>query len=95
MESLPKVKLDQVGVGSNIAQNHSSSLYIWPLLAPNYHEKVTKYEIGRYYLLFWCYLPLFVPKIKMLPIFSLTYLYLSLFTYIYLYYLPLFGHICP
>ena len=27
MENLPKVKLCQVGVGSNIAQKHSSNLY--------------------------------------------------------------------
>ena len=35
-EKLPKVKLGQVEVGSNIAQNYSSSLWehIWPLLAP-------------------------------------------------------------
>ena len=49
MTSWPEVKLSQVGIGSNIAQNHSSSpfhkksylLIIWP----NAYEKFTKNEI--------------------------------------------------
>ena len=47
MQILPKVKLGQVGVGLNIAQNHflvrrKSYLLI---IFPNSHEKLTKSEI--------------------------------------------------
>ena len=46
MKSWPKVKLGQVQVGSNIAQNHSSNLahrksYL-VIICPNSHEKLTK-----------------------------------------------------
>ena len=47
MKSLPKVKLRQVQVGLNIAQNHSSShskSYL-VIIGPNSHEKLTKSEI--------------------------------------------------
>ena len=49
MKSLPKVKLGQVQVGSNIAQNHSYHLahrrsYL-VIICPNTHEKLTKNEI--------------------------------------------------
>ena len=44
MNSWPKVKSGQVGVGSHIAQNHSFSL--WEVIfAPNSHEKFTRGEI--------------------------------------------------
>ena len=48
MKSRPKVKLGQVEVGSNIAQNHSSSSYIKSylvIICPNSYEKLTKSEI--------------------------------------------------
>ena len=48
MKSWPKVKLGQVQVGSNIAQNHSSSPYeviYLVIICPNSHEKFTKTEI--------------------------------------------------
>ena len=48
MQSWPKVKLGQVQIGSNIAQNHSSSLYGKPYLVivcPNSHDKLTKSQI--------------------------------------------------
>ena len=41
------MKVGQVGVGSNIAQNHSSSmqeLYL-VIICPKSHEKLTKSEI--------------------------------------------------
>ena len=53
-EKLNKNELDLVGVGSNIAQNHSSSLcdIIYGHYWPNSHEKSTKYAIrSSYYLL--------------------------------------------
>ena len=74
MNSLPKVKLAQVGVGSNIAQNNSN-MKIRSLLFS---------EI-------WFYLPLFGPKLPCLSIFSLTYLHLPLFNYIWPY-LPIGDH---
>ena len=49
MTSWPKSKLGEVGVGSNIAQNHSSSPiggHIWSLLAPIHLEKLTNTEIS-------------------------------------------------
>ena len=45
MESWPKVKLGQVQVGSNIAQNHSSSRKEVISGHLNSHEKLTKTEI--------------------------------------------------
>ena len=44
MESWPKVNLGHVQVGSNIAQNHSSSPQE-VIICPNSHEKLTKIEI--------------------------------------------------
>ena len=40
MQSLPKSKIDQIEVGSNIAQNHSLYLVI---ICPNSHAKLTKF----------------------------------------------------
>ena len=42
-----KVKSGKVGIGSNIAQNHSSHLYevLSVHYLPNSHEKFTKSEI--------------------------------------------------
>ena len=68
MKHLSKVKLCQVGGGSNIAQNHSSykskGSYIWSLFS-NSHKKLTKYEIrSSYYLLqfgfIYVYMAIFV-----------------------------------
>ena len=67
MKSWPKVKLGQVQVGSNIAQNH---LYIahrksyLVIICPNSHEKLTKSEIrSSYYLLqFGLIYPYLAPK---------------------------------
>ena len=44
MKSSPKVKLGKVQVGSNIAQNHSSSPYL-VIICKNSNEKLTKSEI--------------------------------------------------
>ena len=82
------MKLGQVEVGSNIAQNHSSSLseIISGHYLQNSHEKLTKYEIRS--LLFapiWFYLPLFGPKIPYMSIFSLIYQHSLLFTNIWSY----------
>ena len=74
------------------------------IIGPNSHEKLTKYEIrSLLFALIWFYLPLFVPqKNKFVSIFSLTYIHLPLFTYIWpnialitfiLSYLPLFAMI--
>ena len=46
MKSWPKVKLGQVQVGSNIAQNHSSSPYL-AIICPNSHEKLMKVKLGQ------------------------------------------------
>ena len=53
MNSWPKEKLDQVGVGLNIAQNLLAYRKIYlTIIGPNSHEKLTKYEIkSSYYLL--------------------------------------------
>ena len=48
MKSLPKSKLDQVVVGSNIAHNrlaHRKSYLV--IIDPNSHEKLTKLESVR------------------------------------------------
>ena len=93
MKSSPKVKLGKVEVGSNIAQNHSSShrkSYL-VIMYPNSHDKLTINEIrSSYYLqqfgfIYVLYLTLFGPKIQFVSIFSITYLYLPLFTYIWPY----------
>ena len=50
MNSLPKVKLGKVGVGSNIAQNHSrlaSMKSYLIIIYPNAHDKLIKSEISR------------------------------------------------
>ena len=48
MKNWPKLKLRQVGVSSNIAQNSSSSPYgksYLVIICPNSHEKLAKSEI--------------------------------------------------
>ena len=45
MKSWSKSKLGQVGVGSNIAQNHSFSLSCLAIICPNSQEKLTKIKI--------------------------------------------------
>ena len=45
MKSWPKVKLGQVQVGSNIAQNHSSSP--WSLFAPIHMKSWPKVKLGK------------------------------------------------
>ena len=49
MKSWPKVKLGQVQVGSNIAQNHSSSKYevIWSLFVPIHMKSWPKVKLGQ------------------------------------------------
>ena len=48
MKSWPKVKLGQVQVGLNIAQNHSSSPeeVIWSLFAPLHMKSWSKVKLG-------------------------------------------------
>ena len=95
----PKVKLGKVQVGSNIAQNHSSSpirkSYL-VIICPNLHEKFTKCEflVKLLFAPIRFYLPLFGPKIPVLSIFSLTYLYLAVFRLNYPY-LGIFALNCP
>ena len=50
MKSWPKPKLGQVQIGSNIAQNHSSSPYeshIWSLFAPIHMKSWPKVKLGQ------------------------------------------------
>ena len=52
MKSWQKVKLSQVQVGSNIGQNHSSSLYaigshIWSLFAQIHLKSWPKVKLGQ------------------------------------------------
>ena len=51
MKSWPNVKLGQVQVGSNIAQNHSSNPYmgshIWSLFAPIHMKSWPKVKLGQ------------------------------------------------
>ena len=50
MQSWPKVKLGQVQVGSNIAQNHSYNpyeVYIWSLFAPIHMKSWLKVKLGQ------------------------------------------------
>ena len=63
MKSWPKVKLGQVQVGLNIAQNHSYRPYL-VIICPNLHEKLTKSEIrSSYYLLQFDFIhPYLAPK---------------------------------
>ena len=83
MKSWPKVKLGQVGVSSNISQNHSS-LARKSYLPPIHLKSWINYEIRSLLFAPICfYLPLFGPKIPILSIFTLTCLYLPLFTYIW------------
>ena len=65
MKSWPKVKLGQVQVGSNIAQNHSYLV----IICPNSHEKLTKSEIRlSYYLLQFDFIhPYLAPKYNFCP----------------------------
>ena len=74
-------KLGQVGIGSNIAQNHSYSLY--EVIPGHYWPQLTwkmQYEIrSSYYLLtFGLIYPYLAPKYQFCP-------YLDLLTYIYRY----------
>ena len=71
MKSWPNVKLGQVPVSSNIAQNHSSSTsigsHIWSLFAP-IHEKLTKSEIrssSSHLAYRKSYLVIIWPKVKL------------------------------
>ena len=66
MKSWPKVKLGQVQVGSNIAQNLAHRKSFLVIIFPNSHEKLTKSEIKSIYYL--------LPKYNFCP-------YLALLTY--------------
>ena len=79
MKSWPKVKLGKVGVSSIFAQNCLAyrKLYL-AIIGPNSHEQLTKYEIRSLLVA-----PICGPKIPCFSIFSLTYLHLPLFTYIW------------
>ena len=85
MKSLPKVKLGQVQVGSNIAQNLAHRKSYLVIICPNSHEKLTKSEIrSSYHLLQFDFIyPYLAPKCYFCP-------YLALLTYIY-YDLPIVG----
>ena len=87
MNSWPKVKSGQVGVGSNIAQNHSFSL--WEVIfAPIHMKSLPEVKLSKV---------LFCLNIPFLPIFTHNYQYFPLFGFICIYYpyLALFGHIYP
>ena len=63
MKSWPKLKLCQVQVGSNIAQNHSSNKSYLVITCPNSHEKLTKIEIrSSYYLVQFGFVYLIWPQ---------------------------------
>ena len=86
MKSCPNVKLGQVGICSNIAQNHSFSPLdvIWSLLAPIHMQSWPNMKLGRYYLLQFGFIYRYLAsKYHFCP-------YVSLFIYIY-HYLPIFG----
>ena len=105
MKSWPKVKLGQVQVGSNIAQNHSSSPYrksYLVIICPSSHEKLIKSEIwslfAQIHMKSW-------PKVKLglklllapiwfylVPLFGPKIPFWSIFSLTYLY-LPLFIYI--
>ena len=107
MKSWPKVKLGQVQVSSNIAQNHylahrKSYLVI---ICPNSHTKFTKSVIrSSYYLVqFGLIYPYLAPNKNLCPYLALlayiyhhtySWLYLGLITLIWAY-LPLMSLILP
>ena len=69
MKSWPKVKLGQVGVGSNIAQDHSSRKSDLTIIGPNSHESYYLLQFGFIY-------PYMAPKYHCCPyLVSLTYIY--------------------
>ena len=79
MQSLPISKIDQIEVGSNIAQNHSLYLIIY---LPQFTCKVDQ---------IWVCL-IFVPQYTICALIYLYFPYLALIIYIYLD-LPIFAHI--
>ena len=92
-KSCLKSTLGHVGVGSNITQNHSSTLC--SLFAPFHMESWPKVKLGSHYvpLLGFIY-SYFVPNIPFWSRFRLVYLHFPIFSFIYLY-LPTFSLICP
>ena len=102
MKSSPNSKLGKVGVSSNIAQNHSSSLYeVIPFhYLPHFTLQVDQkwnYEIrqSHYVPLFGFIYSYFAPINHFGPnlaLFIYIFQYLALFTYIYPH-LALFGYI--